>query len=232
MTLSPHFPDGRPVIPENAPSPMYARMLAGKLYRASDPAIEAANARGFALTDRFNRLPRPDAKERRDILAELLGFMGDDVEIRPPFQVDYGCHIAIGAHSFVNFGCQILDTAPVVLGEACQLAPHVILATAYHPIDPVARAAYWEAGAPITLGDNVWLGAGVIVRGGVTIGDNTVVGAGSVVTRDLPANVVAVGSPARVLRAITDADRVGAADLPEGAFTDLDYRSYPDRAQG
>lgn len=232
MDTTPRFPDGTPVSWRSAPSPMYARMLRGDLYQAADPAIAAANARGMALTGRLNAQPGPDEATRTELLAELLGYVGEGVTIRPPFHVDYGSHISVGAHTFMNFGCQILDTAPVTIGPYCQLAPGVILATAYHPVDPVARAAYWEAGAPITLEANVWLGAGVTVLGGVTIGENTVVGAGSVVTRDLPADVVAVGTPARPIRDITDADRVSPDELPDGAWNRLDYSAYPQLARG
>jgi maltose O-acetyltransferase len=112
----------------------------------------------------------------------------------------------------VNFDCVMLDVAPITIGAACQIATRVQLLTATHPIDPEPRRAGWEYGQPITIGDNVWLGGGVIVCPGVTIGQDTVVGAGSVVTRDLPAGVVAAGTPARVMRRIDERDRV---DVPE-----------------
>jgi maltose O-acetyltransferase len=128
--------------------------------------------------------------------------------VRPTFRCDYGTQITIGAGTFVNFDCVMLDVAPITIGACCQIATRVQLLTAAHPIDPEPRRAGWEYGEPITLGDNVWLGGGVIVCPGVTIGDDTVVGAGAVVTRDLPSGVVAVGSPARVLRRIGDGDRV------------------------
>lgn len=229
MTIVPRFRNGYQVTPDNAPSSMYARMLSGDLYKASDGAISEANTCAMALTTRFNALPVGSA-DATTVLRDLLGHVGEGVTIRRPFEVDYGRHIAVGGRVFMNFGCQILDPAPVIIGELCQLAPRVILTTAYHPIDPVARAASWESAGPITLGRNVWLGAGVSVLPNVTIGDNTVVGAGSVVTRDLPANVLAVGTPARVVREITDADRIVAADLPADEWEQLDYGAYPDLA--
>ena len=131
--------------------------------------------------------------------------------IRPSFRCDYGTPITIGARTFVNFDCVMLDVAPITIGAACQLATRVQLLTATHPIDPEPRRRGWESAEPITLGDNVWLGGGVIVCPGVSIGDDTVVGAGSVVTRDLPAGVVAFGVPAAVHRAISERDRV---DVP------------------
>jgi maltose O-acetyltransferase len=126
--------------------------------------------------------------------------------------VDYGVHVRIGAGTFVNFDCTMLDVAPLRIGEDCQLATRVQLLTATHPVDPVARRAGWESGAPIVLEDNVWLGGGVTVLPGVTIGQDTVVGAGAVVARDLPAGVVAAGVPARIVRAIGEGDRVTGSD--------------------
>ena len=139
---------------------------------------------------------------RRELLEQILGAVGEDVEIRPPFHVDYGTNIRIGARTFVNFGLMALYVADITLGADCQLGPNVQLLTPTHPVDPELRRAKWEAAKPIVIGDNVWLGGGVIVCPGVTIGENTVVGAGAVVVKDLPANVVAVGNPARVVREI------------------------------
>jgi maltose O-acetyltransferase len=138
----------------------------------------------------------------------LLGKVGERVMIMPTFRCDYGYNISIGAGTFVNYDCAMLDVVPICIGSACQLATHVQLLAATHPIDPTVRRLGWEYGKPITIGDNVWLGGGVIVCPGVTIGEDTVVGAGAVVTRDLPAGVVAVGNPARVQRAIDEHDRV------------------------
>jgi maltose O-acetyltransferase len=187
---------------------MKARMLAGELYLADDPELLADLARAQGLLERYNRTAHAEPGERDRLLDELLGSAGEGVVIRPPFHCDYGSYIRIGAGTFVNFGAVMLDVAPIDVGAACQLAPRVQLLTAGHPIDPGPRRLGWEFGHPITLGDNVWLGGGAIVCPGVTIGDDTVVGAGAVVTRDLPAGVVAMGVPARVVREISDRDRV------------------------
>lgn len=176
------------------------RMLAGELYIADDPELAADALRAATLMERFNASTAGDPEQRREILGELLGEVGEEVEIRPPLYVDYGYQISVGPRTFVNFGAVMLDVAPIRIGADTQLGPNVQLLTPTHPLDPEQRRAKWEAAEPITIGDNVWLGGGVIVCPGVTIGDNTVVGAGAVVARDLPANVVAVGNPARVIR--------------------------------
>lgn len=178
----------------------YERMLAGEPYISDDPQIIADQRRAMRLTDRFNRSAADNPRLRRQILTELLGGLGEDVEIRPPLYCDYGYQISIGARTFVNFGLMAADTATITIGEDVQIGPYVQLLTPTHPVDPEPRRAKWEAAEPIVIGDNVWLGGGVIVLPGVTIGENTVVGAGAVVPRDLPPNVVAVGNPARVIR--------------------------------
>lgn len=198
--------------PAHEHSEMKRRMLAGELYQASAPDLGADYWRALELTDRLNALRGDDTADERDrILRELLGSVGERVQIRPTVRFDYGYNTHIGSGTFVNFDCVFLDVAEIRIGADCMFATKVQLLTAEHPIDPGPRRALWEMARPITIGDNVWLGGGVIVGPGVTIGDNTVVGAGAVVTRDLPANVVAVGVPARVLREIGPDDHV---DVP------------------
>jgi maltose O-acetyltransferase len=184
---------------------MRDRMLTGDLYIADDPVLARENQRAIALVVAFNQSSAADRDERRRLLRELLGVLGAESEIRPPLYCDYGFRTHIGARTFANFGLVILDVAEVHIGDDVQIGPNVQLLTATHPIDPDLRRDKWESAQPIRIGNNVWLGGGVIVCPGVTIGDNTVVGAGAVVTRDLPADVVAVGSPARVLRSVYDA---------------------------
>jgi maltose O-acetyltransferase len=187
---------------------MKERMLSGELYLADDPELIADHARAQELLGRYNATRDADRDERARLLGELLGDVGEGVVIQPAFRCDYGRYISIGARTFVNFDCVMLDVVPIRIGSTCQLATCVQLLTATHPIDPEPRRVGWEYGEPITLGDNVWLGGGVIVCPGITIGDDTVVGAGAVVTRDLPAGVVAFGNPARVHREIGEQDRV------------------------
>jgi maltose O-acetyltransferase len=178
------------------------RMLAGDPYVADDPELQQLGRRAMRLVERYNRTSIDEPDERRRILSELLGSVGAGVEIRPPFHCDYGTQIRIGARSFANFGLVALDVVGITIGADVQIGPNVQLLTPTHPLEPEPRRAKIEGGKPITIGDNVWLGGGVIVCPGVTIGENTVVGAGAVVTRDLPPGVVAVGNPARILRAV------------------------------
>ncbi|WP_240645697.1 sugar O-acetyltransferase [Georgenia sp. SYP-B2076] len=177
-------------------------MLSGDLYIADDPELAEANAAALDLMAAFNATTVRQGPLRRRLLEELLGSVGEGTEIRPPFYVDYGTQITIGARCFANFGLVALDVAAITIGDDVQIGPNVQLLTPTHPVEPGPRRDKWEAAKPIVIGDNVWLGGGAIICPGVTVGENTVVGAGAVVTRDLPANVVAVGNPARVARHI------------------------------
>jgi maltose O-acetyltransferase len=192
MTSS-EAPDGRS---------MRERMLAGDLYLFDDPELAENNAAALDLVAAYNATTARQGPLRRRLLEQLLGSVGEDTAIRPPFYVDYGSNITIGARCFANFGLVALDVTTISIGDDVQIGPNVQLLTPTHPVEPQPRREKWEAAEPITIGDNVWLGGGVIVCPGVSIGENTVVGAGAVVTRDLAADVVAVGNPARVVRRI------------------------------
>jgi maltose O-acetyltransferase len=177
-------------------------MLAGEPYVADDPQLAADNLRALKLTQEFNASDPADPQARLALLGELLGSLGEGIEIRPPPYCDFGYQTHIGARCFVNFGVVLLDVATIRIGDDVQVGPNVQFLTPTHLVEAEARRAKWEAAKPITVGDNVWLGGGVIVGPGVSIGQNTVVGAGAVVVRDLPANVVAVGNPAQVMRSL------------------------------
>lgn len=183
----------------------WERMVAGNPYVADGPEFDERGTRARTLTYAYQRAFDEGPDRRRAVLDELLGQVGADVEIRPPLLVEYGEFISIGDRTFVNFALTALDVAPIRIGADCQIGPGVQLLTPTHPLDPDERRSRIESAEPISIGDNVWLGGGVIVCPGVTIGDDTVVGAGSVVTRDLPPRVVAVGNPARVIRALPPA---------------------------
>ncbi len=178
------------------------RMLAGEPRRGGeeDAELSALFFKARKLVAAYNQAPATDGEQLRRILTDLLGSVGEGVEIRQPLAVDFGAHITIGARSFVNSGLTALDVARITIGEDVQLGPNVQLLTPTHPLDAQARREGWETGLPITIGDGAWLGGGVIVVPGISIGENTVVGAGAVVTKNLPAGVLAVGNPARVIR--------------------------------
>lgn len=172
-----------------------------------NPAYEAEIAKCKDVCYRYNRLHPNDRQAQEEMIRALFGKAGKDVTVTPPFWCDYGYHISVGDHFYSNHNLIVNDGALVTIGDHVFIGPNCCLTTAEHAIDPELRAAGVEIAKPITIGNNVWIGAGSTVLAGVTIGDNTVVGAGSVVKSSLPANVVAVGVPCRVLRAITEEDR-------------------------
>lgn len=181
------------------------RMLSGKLYNAMDETLSAARDRAKKLTWRYNQMDPTDSPGRTALLGELLGHLGENSQ--PGFRCDYGAHITVGCQVFINYDCVFLDVAPISIGDRVLIGPRTGLYTAGHPIAPEVRNTGLEYGLPITLEDSVWLGGSVTVCPGVTIGRNSIIAAGSVVTKDIPPNVIAAGTPCRVLRPITDDDR-------------------------
>jgi maltose O-acetyltransferase len=182
---------------------MRERMLAGEPY-IFDESLEDDTRRCRWLLETINAATPDGDAERDEALRELLGSFGEGSNIRPPFRCEYGFQIHLGARVFANFGLVCLDVAPITIGDDTQIGPGVQLLTPTHPLEPGPRRDRWESAEPISIGANVWLGGSVVVCPGVTIGDDTVVGAGAVVTRDLPAGVLAVGTPARVVRPLGD----------------------------
>ncbi|OUO91250.1 maltose acetyltransferase [Gordonibacter sp. An230] len=183
------------------------RMEAGELYRfEGDAELMALGVRSRRLTRRYNATREDEEELRRELLEELFGSMGEGARVEPPLHCDYGFNIHAGARFFANYGLIVLDECRVSIGDDVMIGPRVSLCCAGHPIDAGVRASGLEYGKPISIGNNVWIGAHTVVNPGVTIGDNTVIGSGSVVTKDVPANVVAAGNPCRVLRSITAED--------------------------
>ena len=187
---------------------MKEKMHRGELYMPDDPEIVAEQVRCLDRLYEYNSTRPIEADKREKLLSEMFAQIGEGCYIEPPLHANFGgrhCHW--GKHIYANFNLTMVDDTGIYVGDNTMFGPNVVLATAGHPILPELREKGCQYNVPIHIGENCWLGAGVIVLPGVTIGDNTVVGAGSVVTKDLPANVVAVGNPCRVLREIGEHDR-------------------------
>jgi len=178
------------------------KMLDGELYLATDPELTAMNVSARQKLHSFNFSAPDEIDKQQEIIFSLFGSIGSNFTVRPPFYCDYGGNIVAGDNLYINYDCTILDCNMVYLGNNVLLAPKVQIYTAYHPTDPQVRLSGKELAAPITIGDNVWLGGGVIVCPGVSIGNNVTIGAGSVVTKDIPNNAVAVGNPCRVIKTV------------------------------
>lgn len=186
------------------------KMLSGQLYDCADPELMKRWHLAKDLVRDYNCADSADAVRKREILDELLGGHGQELWITPPFYVDYGNNIYFGNGCEVNMNCTFLDDNEIRIGDRALIAPNVQIYTAFHPTNAADRfVPPSEDGAfvfcktqtaPVTIGDNVWIGGGSIILPGVTIGDNVVIGAGSVVTRDIPSNTVAYGNPCRVIR--------------------------------
>ena len=173
------------------------KMLAGELYRPVDPELQSDLAANKVWLAKYNATLTASLDERRRLLRERFGSVGDGVVIRPPFFCDYGYNIRVGRDVFLNFNCVILDVCPVTIGDGTQIGPAVQIYAADHPRDPAQRAAGLEFGRPVSIGRNVWIGGGAIIVPGVTVGDDAIIGAGSVVTRDVAPGATVVGNPAR-----------------------------------
>lgn len=179
------------------------KMLAGMLYDANnDPNLIAERMECKEMCHDYNTLRPGQTEEREQLLKNLLGNIKGNILIEQPFHYDYGYNISVGDNFYANHNLVILDGAPVKFGDNVFIAPNCGFYTAGHPLDAERRNRGIEYAYPITVGNNVWIGAGVSVLPGVTIGDNCVIGAGSVVTRDIPANSVAVGNPCKVIKKI------------------------------
>lgn len=177
----------------------WKKMVSGEIYAPSDPELQ--ELRDFARSEcfRFNHEPGED---RIEILKKLFGRVGEEFKVHPSFQCDYGVNIKVGDHFFANFGCVILDVCPVEIGDYVVLGPRVCITTSALSENTYERNTGKEFGRPVTIGNNVCVGAGAIIMPGVTIGDNAIVEAGAVVAANVPANNVVAGNPAKIVRAL------------------------------
>lgn len=184
------------------------KMHSTKLYLPSDPEIAKEQQKCLNRLYDFNQTRPTELKKREAMLKEMFAEIGDGCYIEPPFHANWGGrHVHFGNHVYANFNLTLVDDTHIYIGSHTMIGPGVIIATAGHPVLPILREQEYQYNAPIHIGSNCWLGAGVIVLPGVTIGDNTVIGAGSVVTNDIPSDVVAVGAPCRVMRPIGERDK-------------------------
>jgi maltose O-acetyltransferase len=184
------------------------KMISGKPYKASDQ--ELINERQYAkeLVFDFNSL-RPDELEKRnEVLKKLLGKTKNNFYVEPPFRCDYGYNIQIGEKFYANYNLIILDCAKVIIGDNVLIGPNVSIFAAGHPLHHERRNQEYEYAFPINIGHNVWIGGNVVINPGITIGDNSVIGSGSIITKDIPGNVIAKGNPCKVLREITEGDKL------------------------
>lgn len=179
---------------------------AGLLYDATAPEREAEHIRCADLCWEYNRTRPSDMEGRERLLRQIFGKLGKDPYVEPTVFFGFGYNVEAGDRFFANNNCVFVDPGKIIFGDDVKIAPQCGFYTALHPLDPEQRATGAEAAYPIVVGNNVWFGGGVKVLPGVTIGDNAVIGAGSVVTRDIPANCLAVGNPCRVVRQLTKED--------------------------
>jgi len=184
------------------------KIHSGDIYQPGDPTIMAEQMVYADLLMEYNTVPHSQMERREALLKRMFAEIGEGCYVEAPFYANWGGHhVHFGKNVYANYGLTLVDDTHIYVGDCTMFGPHVTIATAGHPIDPQLREKGLQYNMPVHIGRNCWLGAGVIVMPGVTIGDNTVIGAGSIVTRDIPANVVAVGNPCRILRPIGDRDR-------------------------
>mgnify|MGYP000476059134 CR=1 FL=1 len=186
----------------------YNKLHSGELYLPNDDEIVKEQTACLELLYDYNATRPSEGEKRAEILKKMFAEIGGDCYIEPPLHSNFGGHhVHFGKNVYANFNLTLVDDTHIYVGDYTMIGPNVTIATAGHPILPVLREQAYQYNASVHIGRNCWLGAGVIVLPGVTIGDNSVIGAGSIVTKDIPANVIAVGNPCRVLREISDHDR-------------------------
>lgn len=201
---------------ENGQKSQKERMIAGEFYNPNDKLLILARVRARMLADRFNRTKAWNIPYRTRLIKKMFPNGADGAFFEPNIRIEYGFNVKFGKNFYMNFDCQLLDVAPIEIGDNVMFGPRVTVATPMHPLVSEERAIStysdgvhdWEYARPVKIGDNVWVASSATICGGVTIGSDTVIAAGSVVTRDIPSGVLAAGVPCKVIRPITDADRL------------------------
>ena len=183
------------------------RMKSGKIYFCTDEELAKEQLRRLDRLYDFNQTRPSEMAKRMGLLKEILAEVGENCYVEPPLHANWGCHTHFGNNVYANFNLTLVDDTDIYVGDGVLFGPNVVVAVAGHPVDPDLRRKVAQFNLPVHIGNNVWIGAGAIILPGIAIGDNSVIGAGSVVTKDVPANVVAVGNPCRVLREIGEHDR-------------------------
>ena len=178
-----------------------------KVYFCNDEELSAMQTECLEILYDYNHTRPSESEKRGEILGRLLASVGENCYIEPPLRANWGCHTYLGDNVYANFNLTLVDDTYIYIGNSVMIGPNVTIATAGHPIDPDLRRDVAQFNMPVRIGDNVWIGANSVVLPGVTIGENSVIGAGSIVTKDIPANVVAVGNPCRVLREVGQHDK-------------------------
>lgn len=187
----------------------WEKLQAGMVYNDFDSDLFMRRVEAKKLFREYNRTGDDDTALRRKLMEQLFKHVGTEVWIEPDFRCEFGKNIVIGNNVYINFGCIILDCAEVTIGDNVLLGPNIGIYAANHSLDAEERINGGCCGKPVHVGNNVWLGGDVKILPGVSVGDNTIIGTGSIVTKDIPAGVIAVGNPCRVIRAVTEADKTG-----------------------
>jgi maltose O-acetyltransferase len=180
------------------------KMLGGALYDAADPELVKERLRARRLTRLFNQSLEADTGRRSALLKELFGSTGGELTVEPVFRCDYGYNIHVGENFYANFDCVFLDVCEIRIGANCMIGPGVHIYTATHPLNAAERIKGREAGKPVTIGENVWIGGRTVINPGITIGNDAVIASGAVVTKDVPAGVFAGGNPARIIKQLEE----------------------------
>lgn len=191
----------------NDPEELRDRMKSGKLYNTADPQLQAQQRQCNELVYDYNATRPSETQRREELLKQIFAEVGEGCWIEPPLRANWGCNTHLGKNVYANFNLTLVDDTHVYIGDSVMIGPNVTITAAGHPIDPDLRRQVMQYNFPVRIEENVWIGAGAILLPGVTVGKNSVIGAGSVVTRDIPPNVVALGTPCRVLREIGPRDR-------------------------